>query len=384
RYQSADEMEADLERVARGLPVAATTAESATQVLRRPAPAPADATVVAPARGRAAVPPPPVVEEERAEAAPGRERPLWPWLVALLFVVAAAVAGFFVWRDLSGSTPQVPVGLYQGEPVAQAKRQIVAAHLQATVKPAPSERYRPGIVSAQAPQAGSHLARGDTVTIWVSTGPPKVAVPTVKGQTWPQAQQALRAKGLKPVERIVPGATKGEVTATEPPAGTRVAKGSTVRVNVMSGPVKASVPNVVGQSLSQAIAALHADGFNVNVAGTVNSTQPQNTVVSQRPQPGASIPKGSTVNITLSNGPPQVQVPDVVTYTSQYAVQVLEKAGFKVDQQYQTVTDPTQDNIVQSQNPQGGTRAAQGSTVTITIGQYSSGPPPTGTTTTTG
>src|SRR3954466_13092675 len=39
RYQTADEMEADLERVARGARVSATTADTATQVLRRPAPA---------------------------------------------------------------------------------------------------------------------------------------------------------------------------------------------------------------------------------------------------------------------------------------------------------------------------------------------------------
>ena len=382
RYQSADEMEADLERVARGAPVAAATADSATQVLRTPAVpvAPTDATIVTPASSRRREPPPPLVPVD--EAVGGRKRPLWPWLAALLFVVAAAIAGYAVWHDLSGSTVRESVGLYQGEPAGQAVRQIKAAHLVPSLKHGASTRYKAGIVYAQSPQAGSHLARGDTVTIWISTGPPKVPVPTVKGLTWPQARQTLMQKGFKPVERIVPGKTQGQVTATDPPAGTPLPKGSQVRVNVMSGPAKANVPGVVGESLSKAISTLHSAGFNVNIAGTVNSAQPQNTVVSQSPQPGSSAPKGSTVNITLSNGPPQVQVPDVVTYTSQYAVQTLEKDGFKVVQQYQPVTDPTQDNIVQSQSPDGGSTAPQGSTVTITIGQYSAGPPTTTTTTT--
>jgi beta-lactam-binding protein with PASTA domain len=69
--------------------------------------------------------------------------------------------------------------------------------------------------------------------------------------------------------------------------------------------------------------------------------------------------------------------------TAQQAVGDLESAGFKVTQEYVAVTDPTQAGIVQLQNPEGGSKAPQGSTVTITIGQHSTGPPPPGTTTTT-
>src|SRR5262249_26531126 len=135
-------------------------------------------------------------------------------------------------------------------------------------------------------------------------------------------------------------------------------------------------------SLSAATTALHGRGFNVNVANTVSSDQPANTVVSQSPQPDTAATKGATVNITLSSGPPQVQVPDVIGYTSQQAVQTLESAGFKVQQQTLSVSDPSQNNIVQQQNPAGGSQATKGGIVTITVG-VSSGPPPPGDTTTT-
>jgi serine/threonine-protein kinase len=185
---------------------------------------------------------------------------------------------------------------------------------------------------------------------------------------------------LKPVKFGVPGNPKDQVSATDPKAGTKVPEGSTVRVNVYNGPVQATVPNVVGESFSQAQATLHNAGFNVNIAHTVPSDQPQNTVVSQNPQPGTTATKGSTVNLTLSNGPPQVQVPSVVGETSQQAFRDLVSAGFKVTQQYVSVNDPALDNLVQSQTPNGGSQATKGSTVTITIAQYS----PSGTTTTTG
>jgi eukaryotic-like serine/threonine-protein kinase len=388
RYQSADEMEADLERVARGARVSAATVDSATQVLSRPAAAAAvvggatAATMIAtPASAAAAGAPPAVVEEEEYAEEGGQDRPLWPWLVAIGFVLAAIIAGFFVWQELSGSKAQVPVNNYVNEPQKAAEQQIRAANLTPDVKKGPNERFKQGIVFKQDPPAGSKVDKGGTVTIWVSTGPPKVTVPDVKGQQWPAAQQALANAGLQPKEFIVPGDTKDQVTATDPPAGKSVPKGTTVRVNVMSGPAQATVPSVVGESINEATAKLHAAGFNVNPT-FVDSNATQGQVVSQNPAPGTTETKGSTVNLNVSNGPPQVTVPDVVGYTSQQAVQTLQAAGFLVNQQYES-TDASQENIVQSQNPAGNARATKGSTVTIVIGQHSPEPPPPPTTTTT-
>ena len=383
RYQSADEMEGDLDRVARGARVSATTVDTATQVLRPAAAATAAATaatMIAPSPAAAAVPPAVVDEEEFAEHDEA-DRPLWPWLVAVGFVVAAIVAGFFVWHELSGSTPQVAVGLYEGQPVAQAEQQIRAENLVPAVKHGPNTRFKQGIVYNQDPTAGAKVDKGGTVTIFVSTGPPKVKVPTVKGQQWTQAQQNLLNVGLKPVEHFVPGNTKGQVTATDPGAGQSVPKGSTVRVNVMSGPAQGTVPNVVGMTVAEATSALHTAGFNYSLS-YVNNDAPQGQIIHQDPAPSSSEPKGKTIDLQVSNGPPQVTVPSVVGETAQQAVGDLEAQGFVVNQQTISVSDPSEQGIVQAQNPDGGTSATKGSTVTIEVGQHSPGPP-SGTTTTT-
>jgi eukaryotic-like serine/threonine-protein kinase len=383
RYQSADEMEADLDRVARGANVSAATVDTATQVLRRPAAAPAaDAAtaatmIAAPPPTRTRVAPAAVVEEEEIEERGGPERPLWPWLVAAAFVIAAAIAGFFVWHELAGSgTTQEPVKLYQGEPQAQAVRQITKANLQAKVNRGPSTRYKKGIVFKQDPSAGSKLDKGGTVTIWVSTGPPKVQIPDVKGEQWSDAQAALANLGLKPVKFGVPGNKTGQVTATDPPAGKSVPKGSKVRVNVMTGPALGTVPGVVGLTESEAIAKLQAAGFTANPS-FVDSNATKDQVVAQSPAPGTKEAKGTSVKISVSNGPPQVTVTSVIGYTAQQAVQTLEGEGFKVTQQFVSVSDPNQDGVVQQQNPPGGTSATKGDTITIVVGQYSQGPPTT-------
>jgi eukaryotic-like serine/threonine-protein kinase len=379
RYQSADQMEADLERVARGASVSAATVDTATQVMSRPATAAAvagsatAATMIASPPSAAAAPPPAMVEDED-EYQEGGDRPLWPWLVAIGFVIAAVIAGFFVWNELS-SAPQVAVNSYVNETQASAEQQIRAANLVPAVQKGTSERYRQGIVFKQDPGAGSKVDKGGTVTIWVSTGPPKVTIPPVKGEQWTQAQQTLANLGLKPEKFNVGGKTAGQVTATDPPAGTRVPKGSTVRVNVSTGPKIVPVPSVVGLSIQDATSRLNAAGFNANPK-FVDSTAPQGQVISQTPAPGSSEPEGTSVTLNVSNGPPQVTVPAVVGYTSQQAVQVLEAAGFQVNQQY-TQTGAAGDNIVQSQNPDGNSQAPKGSTVTIVIGQQSQGPPPT-------
>jgi serine/threonine-protein kinase len=385
RYQSADQMEADLERVARGASVAAATVDTATQVLRRPAAAAAAAgaaataaTMIAPPPSTAdSAPPPAVVDEEEYQE--GGDRPLWPWLVAIGFVIAAVIAGFFVWNELS-STPQVAVTNYVRLPQAQAEQQIRAAGLVPAVNKGSNDHVPQGQVYKQDPGAGSKIDKGGTVTLWVSTGPPKVTMPDVKGEQWTQAQQTLVNLGLKPQKFNVGGKTAGQVTATEPSAGTKVPKGSTVRVNVSTGPKIATVPSVVGLSIQDATARLNQAGFNANPK-FVDSTAPQGQVISQTPSPGSSEPEGTSVTLNVSNGPPQKTVPDVVGYTSQQAVQALEAAGFQVNQQY-TQTGAAGDNIVQSQNPAGNSQAPQGSTVTIVIGQQSQGPPATTTTST--
>jgi eukaryotic-like serine/threonine-protein kinase len=249
------------------------------------------------------------------------------------------------------------------------------------VEHGPNSHVPRGKVFKQDPDPGSKVDKGGTVTLTVSTGPPKVTVPDVKGQQWSAAQQTLVNAGLKPKEFLVPGDKQGQVTATDPGAGESVPKGSKVRVNVMRGPGTATVPNVVGMSLAQAIDALHKVGLNANPT-IVPSDAPQNQVIHQNPVPGSSEPKGTSVDLQVSNGPPQVTVPDVVGYTSQQAVQALQAQGFQVNEQYMS-TDASQDNIVQQQNPAGNSQATKGSTVTIVIGQHSPGPPPPPPTTTT-
>jgi serine/threonine-protein kinase len=389
RYQSAEEMEADLDRVSRGAGVARQTEETATQIMRAPRAGPASATaatmIAPPRRPSASVPPlPPSVYYDLEE--PIHRRPIWPWIAALVFVIGAGIGGWFLYHQISNrlaSSAPVAVSDYRNENEQLAKQNITADGFHPVVKPHSSMSTPNGLVYDQVPKPGVRQAKGHDVTIWVSTGKPKVAVPTLKGLKSQDAIAALKKARLVPdVHDIVSGTPADTVTASDPKAGTQVVVGSKVRINVSKGPTPISVPYVVGKSINDATAALNAAGFKVNPT-FVESNQPQNTVIDQSPGQNSHAAKGSTVSLTVSSGPKTVAVPDVRTLDVGTATSTLQNDGFKVTFTYTTVTDPSQDQIVLDQNPEAPTQVKPGSTVTLVVGRCpASGCPATTTTTT--
>jgi eukaryotic-like serine/threonine-protein kinase len=385
RYQSAEEMDRDLARVAEGLPVdpdtetAATAvlsgsgvmAAAPTSVLQRPAET-APTRPVPPGR----TPPPGYYGYE---GPPRRRRPVWPWLLSILLLAAAGAAAWFAYtkiQDQLSSNKPVSVPKVAGITEQLAVRKIREAGLVPDVKRDTSKTVAKGTVIDQSPPAGLHIQKRQTVTITVSKGPPQVKVPSVIGKTQDDAVSTLVNAGLEanPVVPVPSSRPEGTVTGQDPSPGTTVIEGSRVRINVSSGPAEVNVPSVIGLPFDQASAALQNEGFAVSRTN-VDSDQPKDTVVEQSPSGRAQ--RGATIRLSVSKGPKMSSVPDVTSQDEASARSTLESAGFHVRVQHQEVSDPGLGGIVLSQNPTGGTSAEQGSQVTITVGDFTvTGPPP--------
>ena len=138
-------------------------------------------------------------------------------------------------------------------------------------------------------------------------------------------------------------------------------------------PPQSTVPNVLGMTADEAIATLRDAGFNWALR-PVDSTKKKDTVATQAPAPGASAELGLSIQLGISTGvAPKEKVPDVVGLTSVAARETLSDAGFEVRTVTKDVRKPEDDGIVLSQSPASGTPAADGSTVTITVGKRSGG-----------
>jgi serine/threonine-protein kinase len=391
RYQSAEEMDADLERVARGLAVSRETEEAATSVLRGAALVDGAPTTIVPALAATETRPPvPPTADYFDYTPPPRRRNFWPWLLAILLVAAAVVAGFYVYRQIQNQLNQAkPVGVpyVVGLREASAVHDIHAVGLEidpAHIHRKPNTSQPKGYVYDQMPNAGDRIGKGSFVDIYVSTGKPQVTVPNVVGQTSNDAVAALTGKGLHAnVFKISSDKPADTVIAQDPQAGTKVYTKTNVRINVSSGPKPISIPDVRGSSYDSAASQLQALGFAVARNDVQSNQAAAGIVIAQAPSGGNSAAKGSTITLTVSKGPQTKGVPNVEGSDQQGATSQLQASGFTVRVQSQNTTDPTLDGIVLSQTPGGGAQAKPGATVTIVVGHYTAQSTTTNSTTTT-
>jgi beta-lactam-binding protein with PASTA domain/tRNA A-37 threonylcarbamoyl transferase component Bud32 len=368
RYQSAEDMRADLVRFRRGRPLAATPV---TAVLDE-----ADdlaATAVTPAAQRTAVGTPVAYDE------PARRTP-WIGAVAAMLVLAALVGLVLLLTQLNSRTGSIEVPNVVGRQFEDAKqiledRKLTVVPVNAP-KPANAEA---GEVLDQKPRAGSKLNEGDEVTLTVAQLP-QIQVPTVVGLNYVQAIARLKsvkleAEVLPPVESDFP---EGQVLESDPSAGDTVSQGTTVKLTISKGPPKKTIPNVAGQPASTAQQTLQNEGFEVDTAREPSETVAEGRVTRTDPPAGAQLAQGETVTMYVSTGSANVEIPNVVGLGRDEAQNVLLNRGFNVRVTFQSVVNPTQDGIVQDQNPDAFQKVPPGTEVTIVVGQFLGG----GTTTT--
>jgi beta-lactam-binding protein with PASTA domain/predicted Ser/Thr protein kinase len=304
------------------------------------------------------------------EEEPGR-RPRWvPWAWALLvalLVVGAGVAVYFISRPKQEIVPRVT-----GFQLNVARRVLQDAHFQVNTIKVPSSKDA-GTVTGENPGAGTKADRGSTVTLSVSEGQGNVSVPSVQGLSRAAATKVIKRAGLKVTNVVMTSSstfTAGEATGTDPGAARSVPSGTGVTLLVSSGPPRKTVPDVTGESQSDATRQLTDDGFNVNPTTETTSSATAGNVISQDPGGGSQEPAGTTIKIVVASAPPTVNVPSVTGDPTGSAFSALRSEGFHVVRTTQNVSDPTKNNRVISQSPAGGSSQKKGSTVTIVAGHY--------------
>ncbi|MEO9176174.1 MAG: PASTA domain-containing protein, partial [Gaiellales bacterium] len=380
RYQTAEEMAADLDRARRGVALSPRT----EQMTRIVAPSrTAQQTRVQPAHDATRVwdrEPPPPRTPPPAPVRPRRSR--WPWVLLALLVLAAggvtAVALSGVIGGGGGTTGTtvasvtIPNGL-RGLDEGHAQARLEALNLKVRMAQEFSPALPPGVVLRASPPGGARVASGSTVTLYVSKGASLVAVPALKGHTLADATAALKAKKLTSVETnensLEP---KGTVIAQDPAAGQLVAPNTSVAITVSDGPKQVNVPDVRGEDLLTARTNLEAVGL---AEGTVtrasSTTDTLNTVISTNPAGNTQAPQGMHVDIVISTGPPKISMPDVIGETAEQAAIDIQNAGLQPKPpSTRTVTDPAQDGKVLATSPRAGIPSRQGTPVIIVVGSY--------------
>ncbi len=194
-----------------------------------------------------------------------------------------------------------------------------------------------------------------------------VSVPSVAGMSFDDAKAELAKYnlGIRQAGTVSSDTVdKDLVVSQQPEANETVEKNSTIEVTLSSGKGSIDVPNVVGKSEADAVAALGTT-FNCNKSYAYNSDVQEGYVISQSPESGTQGKEGDTVTLVISQGEELVTVPDVTTtYKSEEQAKAL-LSDFNVN--VTTKYSQTAEGIVIGQSIDTGKQVAKGTSITITV-----------------
>ncbi|MBJ7458208.1 MAG: serine/threonine protein kinase [Thermoleophilaceae bacterium] len=194
----------------------------------------------------------------------------------------------------------------------------------------------------------------------------KAEVPNVVGRAAGDAQSRIAEAGFKSqVFSQVNKAPVGEVISQSPTGGNKAKKGSTVILNVSSGPGEVTMPDVEGLSEAEATKQLEAQGLTVKVEKEFDPDIAKGKCTRTVPGTGEKAQKGSEVQLFVSKGPRQITVPDVLGQDVDAATRELEDAGFEVSTTEVQSAKP--ENEVTKQSPASGGKADEGSKIKLSV-----------------
>ncbi len=297
---------------------------------------------------------------------PKRKRRKGPIALLLVLLLAAGVA-FGAWYIGVGKTVQVPTvaGLTAKE--ASAKLTPLGLALDATQKDF-SETVKLGDIIKTDPTPGTDVREGSTITAIVSQGPERYEVPQVAGMSLEEATAAIEDGTLtvgKVTKDYSEKVDKDLVISSSPKSTTPLKKGQAVALVISKGPAPVKIPKLTGQTKDAATATLKGAGLEVKYADDYSKTVAEGSVISSTPKAGTTVPKGGTVTLVISKGPPLVQMPDLFRTDEQAAVKALKDLGLKVKVTYPIGFTPF--GRVVEQSVKAGTQIPWGTTVQLNV-----------------
>ena len=177
-----------------------------------------------------------------------------------------------------------------------------------------------GTVLNQDPVGGSEVSAGTTINVIVAgtenvdftdsesqSEQNDVPVPNVVGKLEKDASSTLSAAGFKVSKtyKYDDSVDAGKVVSQSPRGG-NAQEGSTVTIVISQGKKSSTVPSVQGKSKKDAQAALQKAGLKVAVKEEYSDSVKAGQVISQSVSSGKIVPADTTVTITVSKGPEEI------------------------------------------------------------------------------
>jgi serine/threonine-protein kinase len=281
----------------------------------------------------------------------------------------AVAVGIFGWYALIGPGSRVVVPSTVGATEQEVRAALDPLGLTYLIKEQRfSEDIGEGRVIESSPVGGGRIEQGGEVGLVISKGPERYAIPKLTGLT-PQAAVNLIAKlplSIQPnVEEFNTTIPKGYVIDSLPTSGEKVKRGTAITIRISKGIEQIPIASYIGKSADQALNELTDAGFLVTSNFGFSETRLAGEVISQKPEGGVSINKGSAITLLVSKGSQYAYIPNIFSIDEAKAVQALKDLELKV-----VVKKIGKKAVkkVTAISPKVGSKVKRGSTVTITVG----------------
>ncbi|MFR1777652.1 MAG: Stk1 family PASTA domain-containing Ser/Thr kinase [Clostridia bacterium] len=221
------------------------------------------------------------------------------------------------------------------------------------------------------------IAFGATMGIVEIANPNEVQIPDLVNKTEEEAEQILKDLKLKLVvksEEYDENIEKGKIISQDPTykENYKIKEHSEISVIISKGTEKVDVPNVVGKTKEEAEKELKDAGLVPEIIEENDEKVEAGIVLSQDPEDGENVNKGSKVKLVVSKGSAivKVEVPSLVGKNEQEAKALLAEAGLKANI-INDEDDSKNDGVVLRQSKEAGTQVQEGTTITITVNKVS-------------
>jgi len=208
--------------------------------------------------------------------------------------------GNFVTIIVSSGKKRVEVPEVVGRSRDEAVQILTERGLRPNVREIFSDRDV-NTVTGQSPKAGETVVEGTRVRVNVSKGPRPIEVPNVVGQAYESAESQLLGQGFEVTrEDVESDEPEGTVVAQSPGAGETAARGSTVTVQVSTGPSTTGVPDVTSQDEQSARQLLREAGLRSQVQRQdTDDPSLDGIVIAQSPEGGSEAEPNSVVTLVV-------------------------------------------------------------------------------------
>ncbi|MBC8575431.1 Stk1 family PASTA domain-containing Ser/Thr kinase [Yanshouia hominis] len=168
-----------------------------------------------------------------------------------------------------------------------------------------NDLYERGAIISQKPKEGTKVKPNSVVRVVVSNGTKVVKMPNLIGLEETEAYYQLAELDLEYQKvEIFSDQTPGTVVGTEPGYDSEIPASTVVKVQISMGPENkiVEVPDLKGKSIDAARAALEELGLEVGGISYVPSDEKRDVVLSQDPAPTSQMSTGGFVNLNVSAG----------------------------------------------------------------------------------